>query len=508
MARNTKSIESLATELKNKMSRQTEELKIGVVVAYDVASYPLSLGRLVAQKVVSFGLNSEVITIPAINERVRNFGTNSEVSSAYKHHIANFLEMILSEKHCDAVVYLPSGFNCTVGCLLASIRLNIPTLILPLGLSQKISGQNLLDVLSLPGLIATNKKSAFDLERAKQNFCETYGSGVELSTENLFYTVLEIMELIEMNSSTTSANSFLKEDEAAHVAQRIVELTKSRLPLGKMINKKSIANAQILSGVLGGSYSISNALAQLADEAQIDFGIEKILGLLEKCPVLFDTNKGAENYREFGGTKGIIKAMIEKKIVGGDYKTFSGKTLFDTTKDAENYKEFLTIVRDTSNVIMRGNLSGKFAVTKTINLTPDKTKIIADAIVFDSDEDASNAVLNNLINKGEVIVIKAKWAKNCPANVCKTPLALASVGKTHDNIIITNGLLEDSIKCMGIVCETQDIDTLDLTLTGDEIEIDFVRGKLNVNVSSRDLNKRQKNAEVSKKSLAKFFRKI
>ncbi len=515
MARqNVKNIESLAMELKNKLSRTNIncDFKIGIIVAndntYSKTNFPFSLGQIVAQKVLTLGYESEIVSLPAINERVRTFCADNEVVCAYKKQVANFLEMILSEKHFDGVVFLPSGFNCTVGCLISSIRLNIPTLVLPVGLSQKVEGNNLFDILSMPGLIATNKKSAFDLEKGKINFSETNGSGVNFSTENIFNTVLEIMELSETNSALTPANSFKKEDEAGRVAEHIVELTKSRLPLKKIINKKSITNAQMLNGALGGSFAISNALLELANEADIDIDESKMLDLLGKSPVLYDTTNGTSKFSCQGGTKGIIKAMIKNKVIDGSYKTFSQKTLLEETKDAENYDEFLLPLRRESNIIFKGNLADKFAVAKTICVREDKTKILSSAVVFESDEEASNAVLNNILNKGECIIIKAKFTKNCPCTVCKTPLALTSTGRVNDNIIITNGFLDDSIKCLGITCVSTLESTLELVENGDEIEIDFVRGKLNVNLSNRDLTKRQKKTFSSRKSLPKYFKNL
>jgi len=511
---NVLNIENLAMELKNKISRENEDcdFKIGIIVANDNADsknfFPFSLAQIVSQKVISLGSLCEIVSLPAINERIRNFCDSNEVVCAYKKQIANFLELICFERHFDGVVFIPSGFNCTVGCLCSSIRLNLPTVILPVGLSQKMEGENLLDILSLPGQIATNKKSAFDLEKGKNNFCETNGSGVDFSTENIFYTVLEIMELSEFGSATTPANSYKKEDEAGRVAKKIVEMTKSRLPLNKMINKKSIINSQLLNGAMGGSFAITNTLFELANEAGIDLDIDKLIALLQKSPVLFDTTNKTEKFTEQGGTMGLIKAMIKNKIIDGTYKTFSQKTLLEETRNADNFENFLTLLRKESNIVFKGNLADKFAVTKSIFVGVDKTKIISDAVVFESDEEASRAVLNNILNKGETIVIKAKIAKNCPCTVCKTPLALTSTGRENEHLIITNGFLDDSIKCTGITCVSTLESPLELLQNGDEIEIDFVRGKLNVNLSTKELAKRQKKVVLTHKNLAKYFKSL
>jgi dihydroxy-acid dehydratase len=122
----------------------------------------------------------------------------------------------------------------------------------------------------------------FDAKQKLQNFCETSGFGVEFSSEVIFDEVIEIMELSQPNSAMTLADSFSKQEEATQVAQKIVELTKSRLPLKKMINKKSILNASTMNGALGGSFAVTNALLEMVNEAEIDFDDQKLLSVLEK----------------------------------------------------------------------------------------------------------------------------------------------------------------------------------------------------------------------------------
>ena len=81
---------------------------------------------------------------------------------------------MLFDKKLDGVVFIPSGLNSTLGCLASSIRLNLPTLVLPQGLTKLDEGNTLEDVLSYPGRIATGEKSVFDLEEKQKGFAETY----------------------------------------------------------------------------------------------------------------------------------------------------------------------------------------------------------------------------------------------------------------------------------------------------------------------------------------------
>jgi dihydroxyacid dehydratase/phosphogluconate dehydratase len=149
---NFKDIETLTQEVMKKRNGEDEkEFKIGIIVAGEEGELPFMLAKRVQKGVLALAQDCEIVSIPALNERTREFSGGNEVLSAYKKIVENFLEMTNFEKHFDGVVFIPSGFNCTVGCLVSSIRLNLPTLVLPIGLSHKVEGENLLEVLSMAG---------------------------------------------------------------------------------------------------------------------------------------------------------------------------------------------------------------------------------------------------------------------------------------------------------------------------------------------------------------------
>ena len=508
-----KNIDNLSIELKNKFNGiNSNNMKIGIIVSADNFSernYSKILANIIEKEIIRNGFEAEIVVIPSLNERFRNFSDNNYVLPAYKKQIANFLELTLFEKAFDGVVFIPSGFNSTLGCLLSSIRLNLPTLVLSQGLTKVCENSNLNDVLYLPGEVANNQKSVFDMENVKNSFDEYIGTGSNFTTENIFNVILEIMELSIKNNATTYAGSYEKEEQALLTAQTIVNLTKNRLPLNRMINKKSINNAFMLNLCLGGSPIIIDALMQLSKEAELELDINKVLNSAKDVPVLFDTHCGIDSYLKKGGTWGLIRAMIKEKLIDGSYKTFADTLLSDEIKEFKVYEEFCIPAKKESIIIMRGNIAEKFAITKTINLTEDKTKIISNVQVFSSDQEAYNAVINRAITNNAVIVIKdcGKNTETGETTIYQTALALESMGLQDKNIIITDGFVMDDSKVISISMATPDSNSGNIKYIkdGDEIEIDFIKGRINIEVNAKEMNLRQKKYVKENKLLPKYL---
>lgn len=509
-----KNIDNLATELKNKFNgNYNSSLKIGIVACCDnttTKNYAYALAQVVEREVIKNGVEAEIILLPSLNERFRNFNNDNYVVSAYKNQIANFLELMLFDKNLDGVVFIPSGFNSTLGCLASSIRLNLPTLVLPQGLTKVENENSLEDILSYPGKIATGEKSVFDLEEKQKSFGETYGCGSTFNSEVILNLILEVMELTLKNSATTYAQTHEKDAEAVLTGQTIVSLAKNRLPLKRMINKKSVGNALTLNFCLGGSPVIIDALMYLSKEAELDMDANKVLGSAKNIPVLYNTTLGLKQFIEFGSTWGLIKAMIKNKIIDGNYKTFADTTLSEETKKITNYENFTTVKKE-SLVVLRGNIAERFAIAKTINISEDKTKVIGNTQVFSSDQEACNAVLNKALTDNSVIVIKecGKTTETGASTICQTTLALESMGLTNKHIVVTDGFVPDDTTALCISCVYPDSNggNIRFVKDGDEIEIDFVKGKINLEINSKEMTLRQKKFIKEKRILPKYLQK-
>ncbi len=504
-----KNINTLCEDLKNKFNNiDASSMNFGVIVFQNnfEDKYPLVLADNVKNQITKCGFNAEVISLPGISERFRLFENDNYILSSYKKQIANMLELVFLEKKFDGIVIVANGFYASLGSIMASIRLNVPTLFLPVGISQKVLYKNLQDILCLPGQIAKSEKSVFDYK--DDSFCENFGSGVTFSSENLFNIMLEIMELAPKNSATTLANSFEKIAQAKEVGNKIIELAKSRLPLKKLINRKSINNAVMLNFCLGGNISIITALKDICVESELDFDVQKVMSNGKDVPVLFNTYMGISTFLKYGGTWTLVKAMIKEKIIDGSYKTFNDSTLAEETKNIKEFAGFTTL-KNTSLFVLRGNIAEKMCVAKTICLPDDMIKVTKKAIVYNDDAEAANAILNKIVEENHIIVIK-NAGNNTKTGFCtisQSAMALKSMNRT--NIILTDGLVEEDIDVpwIGLVLPDSKDGAIRLLKEDDEIEIDFAKGKINANIAGKELNNRQKKYITEHKILPKFMQK-
>ena len=185
--------------------------------------------------------------------------------------------------------------------------------------------------------------------------------------------------------------------------------------------------------------------------------------------------------------------------------------LSEETKKITNYENFTTPVKKESLVILRGNIADRYAVAKTINIPEDKTKIIGNVQVFSSDQEACNAVLNKALTDNSVIVIKecGKEVETGASTICQTTIALESMGLTNKHIIVTDGFVPDDTTALCISCVYPDSNggNIRFVKDGDEIEIDFIKGKLNIEINSKEMTLRQKKFVKEKRILPKYLKK-
>ena len=141
----------------------------------------------------------------------------------------------------------------------------------------------------------------------------------------------------------------------------------------------------------------------------------------------------------------------------------------------------------------------------------DKTKIIGNVQVFSSDQEACNAVLNKALTDNSVIVIKecGKEVETGASTICQTTIALESMGLTNKHIIVTDGFVPDDTTALCISCVYPDSNggNIRFVKDGDEIEIDFIKGKLNIEINSKEMTLRQKKFVKEKRILPKYLKK-
>jgi dihydroxy-acid dehydratase len=279
---------------------------------------------------------------------------------------------------------------------------------------------------------------------------------------------------------------------ARETAKAIINLLKGNISIKRILTKKAINNAFIVNFALGGSTQVMNYLIEIATACDVDMNIDKALAISKGVPVLVDTTKDTTTFINNGGTYALLKELSKLGLIDDSIKIYSGMSLADELKQvpAGNFEK----IRKESLLVLRGNLAEKLALIKTLSIPEGKTKFAGRAVVFKDDSSAASALLSRSIKAGTVIVITncGKVSGQGGKIIAETACALESMGMASEIVVVTDGNISDSNNAMVIGNVRPEDGNLLLVRDNDEIEIDFIKQRLELEVNSKELSIRQK----------------
>jgi|GEM_PF-2931765 len=494
-----KSIENVAERAKERMLGKKEDGdRIGILVSTDNFSggrnYGLKLAYNVQNTILKSGYETEIITLPTICDNYKEFTSENNLINIYKDQLANMVELILAEKSYDGIVIIAKGISSKMGMLKAAIRHNLPTIVFGEGPSICSDGNNLKDLTILAGKVARGKVSSFELQEQESMQIEYVGEGTNMNSTNILSIMLETLGLSVLGNSTTFASTIARENLAATVGKTITALTKDRFSPRKLVNKKAINNAIITNFALGGSTIVLENLLEIAKELDIDITFDKALALQKNVPTLFDG--GANNMKDYvdnGATANLLKVLAADKLIDDSVKTYTGATLNALLKETKKHEGFAPITKDSLKE-MRGNIAERYGFVKALNIQ-NMTTFEGKVRKFENDDAASYAVLSKAIMPNTIIVIKNEYKSfDGGRTPSQTVRALEAFELLDSVVVLTEGNIPDDTKAMviGNILPCGDDGNLRVLQDDDTVEIDFVKGKINVDLTGKELTQRNK----------------
>ncbi|MCS7130116.1 MAG: dihydroxy-acid dehydratase [Archaeoglobaceae archaeon] len=432
--------------------------------------------------------------------------------------VADSIECMVEAHGFDGLVVVASCDKIVPGMLMAMLRLNIPAIAVTGGpmLSEKVRGEkvSIKDAFEASGQYKAGKISESEL-KLYEDFCAPYcGSCQGLYTANTMQILTETLGLSLPYCSTSPSASSRKLRIAKMSGKRVVELVKAEIRPLDIVNERSFDNAVTMDMMIGGSTNTVLHLPAIAKEAGIKLGIEKFDEISKKTPHIVSLDPASKDtvvdLDESGGVPMIIKKM--KKYFSNEM-TVSGKRLYEIAENAVlRGRDIIMAEKPYRNeggiAILKGNLA-KSAVVKVSAIREDMLKFEGEARVFDGEESALKAILNNEISEGDIVVIRYMGPKGAPGmpEMLLPTAAIAGMG-LQKVALVTDGRFSGATRgpCIGhVVPEAIEGGIIGLLKDGDLISIDIPARKLEVELSEEEMNSRKEKWRPPKKELRGYL---
>ena len=468
------------------------------------------LERAAENGVYSNGGHPFVFGIPGICDGVAMGHRGMHYSLPSRELIADMIETIAEAHSLDGLILLTNCDKITPGMLMASLRLNIPAIVVTAGpmLSGHYHGNRLSfvrDTFEAVAKFRINEITEKELNDLEMCACPGQGSCQGLYTANTMACMTEVLGMSLPGAGTALAGSAIKKRIAFESGARVVDLVRSQILPRDIATIDSFKNAIAVDMALGGSSNSVLHLLAIANEAGIKLDLKLFDEISKNTPQLTSLRPAGEYFLEdldFAG--GIPSLLYELKgFINTKSMNISGKSIGEIISNV-NYVNN-EVIRKADNpyrkeggiAVLFGNLAPNGAIIKSSGVSPSMMKFKGTAVVFDSEESAMENISKGKIKEGDVVVIRFEGPKGGPGmrEMLAPTSQIVGMGLGEKVALITDGRFSGGTRgpCVGHISpEAQEGGPIAFVKNGDKIEIDIPNRKLSVDVSEAELNERKK----------------
>ena len=425
--------------------------------------------------------------------------------------IADSVEIVAEAHAFDGLVFIPNCDKIVPGMLMAAVRLNLPAIFISGGpmLAGRLSSDSgvkhvdLSSIFEAVGRVAKGKMSEEELEQLAAVACPGCGSCSGMFTANTMNCATEAMGMGLVGNGTIPAVDARRLQLAKEAGQRVMELLVNDIRPRDIINRASIHNAFAVDMALGGSTNSVLHLMAIAHEAGVDFSLPMINEISERTPHLSKLRPAGDHHLEdldqAGGVSAVMKEL--RGLLNLEARTVSGRTVAEIIADSRFVDR--EVIRSADNAysarggicILFGNLAPEGAVVKRGAVAPEMMVHQGPARVFDSEEEATTAIMNGSIESGDVLVIRYEGPMGGPGmREMLTPTSLLSgMGMDKEVALITDGRFSGASRgaAIGHVSpEAAGRGAIAALRDGDIIKIDIPGYRLDVELGDGEIAQR------------------
>jgi dihydroxy-acid dehydratase len=470
------------------------------------------LAREAAKGVDAAGGKSMIFNTITISDGISMGTEGMKYSLVSREVIADSIETVVGCEGMDGYVAIGGCDKNMPGCLIAMARMNRPSVfvyggtILPGCVGHEKRDADIVTVFEAVGKHANcliNDKDLIDIE---ENSIPGEGSCGGMYTANTMASAIEALGMSLPNSGAQSAVGDDKLIDCFDAGAAVMNMIKLGITPRDIMTKEAFENAITLIITLGGSTNAVLHLIAMAHAANVKLGIDDFTRIGKKTPVLGDLKPSGKYFMndlvKIGGTVPLMRILIAEGLMHGDCLTVTGKTMKENMKNSKIvYPKGQTIIRPLSDpikkdshlVIFKGNLCPEGAVGKISG--KEGLKFDGKAIVFESEETALQAILNDKVKKGHVIVVRMEGPKGGPGmrEMLSPTSAIMGKGLGKDVAFITDGRFSGGSHGFVVGHVTPEAfvgGPIAVIKNGDPITIDAEKRQINLGIPAKELKTR------------------
>ena len=434
--------------------------------------------------------------------------TGMKYSLASREIVADTVETMINGHRFDGMVCIPNCDKIIPGMLMASMRLNIPTVFVSGGpmAAGKTKDGKVADLITIfEGVAEYNagKITEEQLKELEQTGCPSQGSCSGMFTANSMNCLCEGIGMALPGNGSILAIDPKRQELYKRAGQVIIELVEKDLKPLDIVTEKSLDNAFILDMAMGGSTNTVLHTLAIAHEAGIAYDLKRINDISDKCPNICKVSPSSawhmSDVDESGGISAILKEISKiDGLLNTDCMTVTGKTLGESIAESDIKNEDCIHPLDNAYsktgglAILHGNLAPKGCVVKSAGVAAAMMTHTGPAVIFESQEEACEGILAGKVKEGDVVIIRYEGPKGGPGmqEMLSPTSYIMGAGLGESVALITDGRFSGGTRgaCIGHVSPEAAVGgPIGLVKEGDIVEIDINARSIKVQLSDEEM---------------------
>jgi len=468
-------------------------------------------GKLVKDAVRAAGCAPFEFNTIGVDDGIAMGHAGMKYSLPSRELIADCVETMIEAHQFDAMVCIPNCDKIVPGMLLAAMRVNIPTIFISggamkAGMTPEGEAIDLVSVFEGVGAFSAGKIDEKRLSILEKFACPSCGSCSGMFTANSMNCLMEVLGLALPYNGSALAKTPEREALARQAAAQIMTLIERDIKPRDIVTAEAIDDAFALDMAMGGSSNTVLHTLALANEAGVEYPLERINAVADKVPHICKVSPAGKWHMEDVHRAGGIPAILNEVQRGTgmlhlDRLTVTGKTLGESIQGCEIKDENVIHRHENAHskrgglAILFGNLAPKGAVVKVGGVSEAMMKFEGPAVIFESQDEAMAGILAGKVKAGDCVIVRYEGPKGGPGmqEMLSPTSAIMGQGLGDKVALITDGRFSGGTRgaCIGHVSpEAAARGPIAAIQAGDKIKIDLTARRLEVELSEAELKSR------------------